>query len=228
MTLGYRSRIFVALLATSLAAPTLARAQPAPPAPRADEPEKKDDSKKDEARTHFERAITLFEEGAWDAALVEFLKSRELYATRAATKDAAICLRKLHRFDEALDMFETLLREFPNLPPEDRTLAEQEVQALRALVGTIVVRGSEGATVAVDDRARGTTPTSRIRVAAGSHTVRVFKEGFEPFETRVNVTGGSEQAVEARLTALRSSGRLRVSEQSNKVLDVVVDRVVVG
>jgi hypothetical protein len=218
-------RIFVALLAASVLAPAIGQAQPAP---RADEPEKKDDSKKEEARTHFERAITLFEDGAWDAALVEFLKSRELYATRAATKDAAICLRKLHRFDEALDMFETLLREFPNLPPEDRALAEQEVQALRGLVGTIVVRGSEGATVAVDDRARGTTPTPRIRVAAGSHTVRVYKEGFEPFETRVNVTGGSEQAVDARLTALRQSGRLRVSEQSNKVLDVVVDRVVVG
>src|SRR5262249_56383749 len=109
------------------------------------------DAQKDEAREHFQTAIALFEEEAWDGALVEFLRSRAIYPTRAATKDAGLCLRKLHRYDEALDMFEALLREFPNLPPEDKSLAAKAVQDLASLVGKIGLAGAEpGASVVID------------------------------------------------------------------------------
>jgi hypothetical protein len=66
---------------------------------------------------------------AWEPALAEFLRSRALFPTRANTQNSAVALEHLNRFDEALDMFETLVREYPNLP--DRTQVDQEIKRLR-------------------------------------------------------------------------------------------------
>lgn len=194
------------------------------------DPSAADSAKKDEARTHFELGLTHFDSGEWAAALAEFKRSLELFPTRAAAKDAAICLKKEKRYDEALDMFESVARSFPDLSPVDRELVERETASLRPFVGALDVRSAEpGARVIVDGRERGTTPlTGPARVAVGSHVVRVFKEGFFPFEARVDVAGGQTARVDAALHALTRSGRLRVVEEAGLGLDVLVDGAVVG
>jgi hypothetical protein len=187
------------------------------------------DAKREEARQHFEKGIGLFEEESWDAALVEFLRSREIYATRAATKDAALCLRKLNRFDEALDLFQALLREFPSLPAEDRALADSAIKELTARVGGIDIQSAEsGASIVIDGRERGTVPSPPIRVNVGTHLIRLSREGFVPFETQVKVAGAQTVTVQAKLAPLTRAGRLKVSEQSGKAADVLVDNVLVG
>jgi hypothetical protein len=189
-----------------------------------------DESKRSEAKAHFDKGLTLLQEEAWAAALAEFLSSRELYPTRAATNNAAIALRKLQRFDESLDMFETLLREYPNMPPGERTLAQRAVAELRELVGTIEITGAEpGAAIVVGGQARGDyPPITPLRVSAGTHLVRVFKEGFEPFEARADVAGGQTVRIVAKMQALTASGRLKVAERSGRTLEVQVDNVTVG
>jgi hypothetical protein len=202
----------------------------AQPVPASEPSTTADAKKKDEARVHFEKGLGLFEEQAWEAALAEFLRSREIFATRSATTNAAVCLRKLHRFDEALDMFEALLKEFPQMAANDKTSAEREKAELAGLVGAIEIRSTESdASMVIDGRDRGATrPDQSIRVSAGSHVVRVYKEGFNPFESRVEVSGGQTAVVEAKLGALTKSGRLRVGEQSGLSIAVLVDGVIVG
>jgi hypothetical protein len=199
-----------------------ARAQ-APPPPSADD-------LKEEARSHFDLGLSHFDHGEWSAALAEFLRARELYPTRSATKNAAICLHKERRFDEALDLFEALEHDYPDLSPTDRALADREITELRASVGALAITGAEpGASVSVDGRARGGIPLEApLRLSVGSHVVRVFKQGFVPFERRVDVASGQAAALDAPLTALTRSGHLRVVEQSGKSLDVLLDSVVVG
>lgn len=184
----------------------------------------------EEARDHFEKGKTLVSEGAWAAALTEFLQSRKLHPNRSATSSAAVCLQKLGRHDEALDLFEILLRESPNLPADMKTAAQREVVELHARVGVIEIRGAEpGATLTIDRQSRGEyPPLGPLRVAAGYHIVRVYKEGFEPFERGLDVAGGQMTAVEARLPRLLQAGRLSVQEQGGKSLDVLVDGNVVG
>ena len=144
-----------------------------------------------EAQRHFAKGNALFKSGALGAALPEFLESRRLYATQSATSNAALCLAQLQRFDEALDMYEALLREFPDLAADMKAEAQAEVVRLRGLVGSIDLDRAEiGATIAVDGRSRGEyPPVGPLRVAAGSHVVRVYKDGFEPFEGHVDVMG---------------------------------------
>jgi hypothetical protein len=208
------------------AAPPKAPAAPPAGAPGADAPPPvPDESKKAEAKAHFEKGLTLLNDEAWSAALAEFLISRELYPTRAATKNAGTALRKLQRYDESLDMYETLLREFPNMPPEARAEAQQAVAEMRDLVGTIDIRGAEpGAAIIISGQARGEwPPVTPLRVSAGAHVVRLLKDGFEPFEAKVDVAGGQTSAVQAKLRPVVASGRLRVVERSDRPLEVVID-----
>ena len=187
------------------------------------------DAKKDEAKARFERGMTLFDKKVWDAALVEFLESRAAFPTRSNTQNAAICLRNLNRFDEALDMFEALVKEFPTLSPTDRAAVEKEIGELQGLVGAIEIRaGEDGAQITIDGRERGKTPAPALRVSAGTHVMRVYKEGFAPVEKRVEVAGRQTLVVAAKLETLAQSGRLSVSEDAGKVAEVLVDNVVMG
>lgn len=197
-----------------------------PAAPAAASPE---DARK-EAEAAFRRGLELLEQDAWQAALAEFLRSRQLFPTRNATNNAAFCLRRLNRFDEALDMYEALLREYPDMDAEKKSAAQKEVADLRGLVGTIDIVGAEpGASIVVDGRPRPDFPLiDPLRVSAGTHTIRLFKEGFRPFETRLDVAGGQTVKVTAKMPALAASGRLRVAERSGQTLDVVIGGAVVG
>lgn len=221
--------------APAQAPPPPAAAPPAPAPPASGEAAAAEDAEpneavKQEARVHFQKGLALLREEAWGAALAEFILSRELFPTRAATNNAAIALRRLQRYDEALDMFETLLREFPNLPQTEKTAAQRAIVELRGLVGTIEILGAEaGATITVAGQARGEYPPVKpLRVPAGTHIVRVFKEGFEPSEARVEVAGGLTVSIEAKMRKLTQAGRLKVTEQGGRALDVLVDNVIVG
>jgi hypothetical protein len=194
----------------------------APPSP---------DAARDEAVAHFMKGLSLFDSGVYAAALAEFLEARRIYPLRNASLQAGFCLEKLGRFDEALDQFEAVLRDFGETMPADvKVIAQRKVVEMRGLVGTLEIEGAEpGSALVIDGRDRGEFPAlAPLRVAAGSHLVRVFKEGFEPFETRVEVAGGQLARVRVILRALTSSGRLRVEEQGGRSLAVVIDGSEVG
>ncbi|MCC6522942.1 MAG: PEGA domain-containing protein [Polyangiaceae bacterium] len=205
----------------------------APAPPPAAEAKEYTPEQRQEALGHFKKGLALLEERAFAPALAEFMISRSIFPTAIATRNAAAMLRALQRYDEAVEMFETLLREF-NVPPGEeegqRGWAQKQVSELRGLVGTVDVFGAEpGAAIVVSGEAKGEyPPVQPIRVPAGTHVVRVFKEGFEPYETRIDVAGGQTASVQAKLRKLADSGRLRVSERSGKSLEVLVDGVTMG
>lgn len=170
--------VAAALAALSVRASAAAAAADPPPAVQ---------NEKDEARARFEQGVELLQRGAWSDALVAFSTSARLYPTPQAINNAAICLRKLGRHDEALERVEALLHDFPDLSAEKRLAAEREAAELARLVGAIAVEGAEpGAQIVIDGRERGAA-SSPLRVLTGSHLVRALKEGFLPFEARVEV-----------------------------------------
>jgi hypothetical protein len=210
------SRILAVGCASALLFAGAARAQPVSPAP----------APALTAVEHYRKGIALTKEGAWAPALAEFLEVRRLEPQKwSALAGAATCLHALGRYDEALDLIETLLRGFPALPAEAKTAAQGELIALRGLVGTIEVDGAEpGAAVLVDRESRGEYPlTAPLRVAAGQHILRVHKEGFEPFEARLDVAGGATARAAVRLRQLRETGTIEIFEARGRALEVIVD-----
>ncbi|XXY13751.1 PEGA domain-containing protein [Sorangium sp. So ce216] len=219
-----------ALLVAAWAAPLFAqdagRTEPAAGAPTAATA-----SAKAEAEAHFERGLRMYRAEAWEPAAAEFLESRRLYPTWGATSIAARCLQKLGRTTEALEMFESLLSDFGNVLPADaKEAALAEVERLRELVGAVAIEGgAPGAVVTVDGQRRAELPLSApLRVAAGAHAVRIQKDGFEPFEARVEVIGRQTARVAASLKAIETHGRVRISEKTGKRLDIALDGVRVG
>jgi hypothetical protein len=209
-TAGSRRRAFersacaLATIASILAsAAAFAQQPPSAPQPKGSADTQRLEDEAGKARSHFDRGLALFDAKAWDAALAEFMRSIELRPTRAAIKNAGLCLRKLSRFDEALEMFE-LLAASTDLSAADRELADRMIDELRALVGTItIVCAESGATITIDGRGHGTAPSAApVRVAIGSHVVRVHKPGFEPFEARILVASQQTVFVDAVLAPI--------------------------
>jgi hypothetical protein len=191
-----------------------------------DDPEKR----KEEAKVRFQRGLELVQNESWDAALAEFLASRKLFPTRVALKNAALSLRQLKRYVEALAMYNELLSSFgASIPPEERKTIDDAIVQLKQAVGEVMVESDQpGSNVVIDGQQQGTTPLQPVGVNAGTHTVRISKEGYEAFEAQVLVAGGQRETVKGKLKALSKIGRLVVRESAGKALDVVVDGAVVG
>jgi hypothetical protein len=223
-----RSRHAWRACSVAAALASTAAAQPAPaPEPPGAQPVSEAD--KAQAKALFEQGLALSKQGAWPAALAAFLKSRDLYATRGNTQNAAVALSRLGRYDEAHDMFDQLLRDFPALGDSDRALVEDELKRLRGLVGYVeIVSSAAGATVLIDGVRRGTIPLGPVRVSAGSHVVRVFRPGYTPFTARIDVAGAQTKTLDVALEKLARSGTLRVNEASAKPAEVYVDGARVG
>src|SRR6185295_14167080 len=131
--------------------------------------------RKKEAKERFLRGIQLAGQQGWDAALAEFLASREIYPTRVALKNAAICLANLKRYAEAVEMNTALLRDFGGqMTPEERKQVEVELAEQRENVGEVHVNDAtiQGCIVVIDGQQRRTTHLhAPILVNAGTHSV---------------------------------------------------------
>jgi hypothetical protein len=184
---------------------------------------------KAEARQRFERGLALFEQGELDAALAEFLRSRELYPTKSAAINAARVLQKLKRYHEAQEKLEALLAETSQLKDEERTTINQIITELRPRVATLDIRVSEaGATVLINGEIRGLTPVGPLRVNAGSHLLRVVKEGYVTLEQRVDAAGDTVNPIEVKLVPIARGGKARISESNGAAVEVLIDGVLVG
>jgi PEGA domain-containing protein len=182
------------------------------------------------AKDLFRKGVALLQADDVERALSYFLRSRAEQASAKNTGNAAICLSRLGRYDEALEMYEELLLRFSaDLDAEDRATLVPAMAALRDKVGAVSLSASVNGLVVIDGRARGTLPFSApIRVLGGKHTIRIFKEGYVAYEAHVDVPIGSTIAVDARLAPLAGAGLLRVDDPANEGFEVFVDGSTVG
>lgn len=189
------------------------------------------DNQRAEAEVHFQKGLAHARDRSWDAALAEFVASRELYPTRSATRNAAIALSQLRRYAESYQMYETLLREFSATSPREQVESwRAEMAGPAAQSAEIAIEAPEaGVSVLVDGRLRGVTPLERpIRVNVGTHSVRFEKIGFEPLESVDTIAGGQRKVLTPRLRQLTDVGVLVVREASGAQLSVLVDGALVG
>lgn len=182
------------------------------------------------AQERHQNGIKLFKEGAYAAALAELVAASRLYRVWESLVYAGLCLEQLQRYDEALDHFEAVMREFGERRARFKEQAQEKIVLMRSKTGTLTLTGAEiGAIMVIDGRVRGEyPPPAPLNVLTGPHVVRVYKDGFAPFEASIEVAQGQAAALTATLTPLVKSGKLRVEESSGKTLDVVIDGFPVG
>ncbi|WP_437935886.1 PEGA domain-containing protein [Sorangium sp. So ce341] len=204
-------------------------ARAAPPALPGKAPQAAVSSEEAEARAHFEEGVARFDRREYRDALEAFRRSLWLKKNRNTMGYIASCLRQLGQYDDALEQYEEMRREYPKLPANIEAIVATDMAELSGLVGTLAVAGDApaGASLFIDDRLRGKLPLEGpLRVSAGSRTIRVEKEGFEPLTKMVEVRAGKETVAE--LVATSRKGRLVVNEKHNWVLRVELDGKDVG
>ena len=191
----------------------------------------------DEQTERLERAKRLFRQGnamrrsGDDAAALSFyLRSRAALASVANTLNAAVCLKKLGRMDEALDLYEVLLTEFgAKLTDAERQSIAPEMAKLRSKVGSIDVTSNVAGTLVINSRRRGQLPLLRpVRVIPGEHRVAVLAEGYLTFQVEVSVKARQTSVVTAVLEPLAQRGTLRVDTPALTGAQVFVDGAAVG
>jgi len=216
-------RFGIAVLCSSLLAQSLARAQ---------EPPKTTASEGDieAAKDLFRKGVTLFEAGDIERALDFFLRSRAAFASAKNTLNAAICLERLGRADEAIELYEEVLTKFSDgIDASARAGVISATANLRKKIGSIDVSANVEGMLVIDGRMRGKLPlVAPVRVLPGSHVVRVIKDGWDTFQQTVKVEVGQTVAVDAKLSPLTTSGRLRVEAPGLEGGLVFIDGAAVG
>jgi predicted RNA-binding protein with TRAM domain len=217
----------VSVLVIALAVPSLAAPPKKGKKPPAAAPESPALAK---AKDLFKQGIELFKAGDHERALDLFLRSREAYPSAVNTTNAAICLDKLKRYDEALELYEEVITKHASeIDDAERKSLAPAMAALRARVGSIDVSANVEGTVVVDGRPRGKLPlTTPLRAKPGERTVRVMKNGYLSKESVVTVKVGQTVKVDLELSPLASSGLVRVEDPAHGGFEVFVDRVSVG
>lgn len=207
----------------SFAPPAEAQQAPQPPS-SPDETELRD------AKRLFREGNALRKAGDYVGALQRYQQSRELVPSVANTLNAAYCLERLERLDEALDLYEELLTQFGEaLDAEERAAVVAASRRLREAVGALDLSANVDGILVIDGRMRGKLPlTGPVRLMPGEHVVRVIKDGYAAFEQRVGIRSGDTAKLDAVLHPLASAGRLRVASEELQGGQLYVDGALVG
>lgn len=221
-----KDRALALLLAAAVVGPRAAWAEE-PAAPSVEQAEER--IRKAEALN--QQGVALLEAGSTERALEAFVESRRVLPTTKNVTNAAICLDELGRYDESLELLEELLIEelAAGLDEEDRAALGPMMADLRAKVGSVSVSSNAGGEITIDGRPRGKLPLrTPLRVLAGSHKIRIARNGFHTFEKTFEVAAGGALSIDAKLEPILGVGQLVVTDEGASGTDLYVDGAKVG
>lgn len=167
----------------------------------------------------------------WGVALAHYQAAFQAAPSWRAQLAVADALYQLGRLGESYESYDDAQRTYgAKYGPAERGLVGARLKELAAKTGWLSLRVADsGAEVQVDSKVVGTSPVpALIRVAVGSHTVRVAKAGFMPFEGRAEVPPDGKAVVDVALTTQATQGHVIVRTTGGEPLRVTIDGVDVG
>jgi hypothetical protein len=182
-------RSIVLFLSGSLvaASPALAQDRPATPPQRMTE-----------AGAHFDRGASLYREGDYAAALIEFKRAYDASPTWQVLFNIGQCYFELRDYANALVTLQRFQAEGGDrIGREDRATLDAELPDLVNRVATVTVASNlDGATVSVDDQVVGKTPLSDpVLVSIGQRKIAAVHEGRTPVQQRLALAAGDAVVV---------------------------------
>lgn len=192
-----------AALAEEATTPSEGGAESATPEP-APEPEEVAENVV-EARERVQRGEALFEQGNFDAALVEFQEAYEVIGDHPnrflVLYNVAQCHERSFRYDQALRYYQRYLDEGGD-QGDGRETVLQSIQTLERLLATVQVEVNIAeAEIWVDGRSVGTAPGT-VSIPGGVHIVELRAEGHLPVQREVQLPAGGEETLTFTLERL--------------------------
>lgn len=182
----------------TLAAPAPALAQSASDKAAAAELKKKGDAAMVSLR--YEEAITAYK------------KAYGITGDPALLYNSGRALQGLGQFPEALEQLEAFKKQAsPALRARVPALESLITEVRSKIASVLVISNAKGARILVRSKVVGTTPLGGpIKLNAGPALVEVEAEGYVPFKQTVDLPGGGDIEIEAKLSFKSKMGLLTV------------------
>jgi hypothetical protein len=156
-----------------------------------------------DAGSHFDRGATLYKEGDYAAALIEFKRAYDASPTWQVLFNIGQCYFELRDYANALLTLQRFQAEGGDrIGREDRATLDAELPDLSNRVARITVSSNlEGAIVSVDDQVVGKTPLSDpVLVSIGLRKIAAAHEGHSPVQQRLALAAGDAVVVRLDFT----------------------------
>lgn len=157
-----------------------------------------------EARERYDSAVKLYEEGAYDAALVELNRAAELRPSYKLYYNIGQVRYAMHDYAAALDAYRQYLdKGGDKIQAGRREQVQKELNALAQRVAKLSIETDvPGAEVFIDDVSVGVTPLSApLVVNSGIRRVSARHPDYLPQSRRLSVVGGATEKIKFALSA---------------------------
>jgi PEGA domain len=148
-----------------------------------------------DARAHYERALKFYDDGVFDAALVELTRAYELNPSYRIVYNIAQARVAMRDYAGAVESFQRYLREGAGQVPNDRVAAVRaQLSELQQRVGSLTIETDvAGSEVLIDDAVVGSAPLdSPVIVNAGVRRVTVRHADYPARSERLSIAGGEQ------------------------------------
>jgi len=157
------------------------------------QPDSQPSASRAEAEQRYKRALELFNEGTYDAALLELRRAYELAPSYRILYNIALVNVQLADYAAALDAFERYLADGGTEVPNSRI--EEVKSAMDRLLPRVasveISVNVEGAEISVDDLQVAKSPLRKpLRVNAGRRRLSIAANGHLPESRVVELAGG--------------------------------------
>lgn len=172
----------------------------------------------EEARVHYERAIELYNEDSFEAALVEIRRAYDIAPSYKMLYNIGHIQRARKDFASALQAFERYLEQGKDaILAGRRAEVEKQIATLRTRVATLeIVSPVAAATIAIDDVNVGNTPLERpITVNPGRRKIVASKQGYASATVWAELAGADAARIEVTPTTLGDKPSAPVATTSN-------------
>lgn len=176
-----------------------------------------------EAKSEFDAARVLYEDGDYAGALVKYQHAFDLAGDPRLLWNMAACEKALRHYGKARALVQKYTTAAgPTMSDDDKKSAREFMDATATFVSTLVVDVNEpDAEIFLDDERVGVSPLAApLQVDLGTHKVRVKKAGFVEVIVQRQVSGSDEIRLTVQLSPEQKLARVSIAAETGDAISI--------